>query len=303
MTLSPIPGAVLDHVAHAVNKWQDAWPRYATEFGAVWNSGGENAGFSPAQLRFANGARIELLMPHDTGSNDFLARFIARSGPGPHHLTFKVASLLTALDMVREAGFDPVGINCADPEWKEAFIHPKQASGIVVQLAEATGNWTSPPPDEFPISRRERKNGEGPVPPASLLRITHAVADLRTGLDLFGGLLGGQVEARGTVPGEEWVDLHWDGPLAMRLITPTDNDARPEGLSAWLAGRTGRLHHLTLTGEEPDTLSAAHRATSNFPGLAGFASDSPPWIVEPGDNQGLRLVVARAEPPRSVHLM
>ena len=56
-------GAVLDHVAHAVHRWQDVWHRYATDLGAVWSSGGPATGFAPASCEFANGARVEVLMP------------------------------------------------------------------------------------------------------------------------------------------------------------------------------------------------------------------------------------------------
>src|SRR5665213_2365264 len=48
-----IEGTVLDHIAHAVPRWQDVWGRYATDLGASWSSGGPGPGFAPAQLRFA----------------------------------------------------------------------------------------------------------------------------------------------------------------------------------------------------------------------------------------------------------
>ncbi|HWD51249.1 MAG TPA: VOC family protein [Acidimicrobiales bacterium] len=282
---------VLDHVAHAVRSWQDAWSLYATQLGAEWISGGEGIGFAPAQLRFANGSRIELLRPHDTAANDFLARFLEHSGPGAHHLTFKVPDILLAIDAARQAGFDPIGVDLSDPEWKEAFIHPKQATGIVVQLAEATGGWSNPPPDDFPTERRRRKDGVGPVRPASLRRVTHAVADLDAGANLFGRLLGGVVEDRGTDPGEEWIDLVWDCPLAVRLISPT---AGPESheLADWLGGRNGRLHHLLMADEEPDGLVDARPARPGAPGLGGSLRRQNPWIVEPENNCGVRLVVA-----------
>ena len=58
-----IDGTVLDHVAHAVPRWQDVWDRYAIDLGAEWTSGGPGPGFAPGQLQFANGARVEVLMP------------------------------------------------------------------------------------------------------------------------------------------------------------------------------------------------------------------------------------------------
>ena len=165
-----IEGTVLDHVAHAVPRWQDAWGRYATDLGAEWNSGGPGTGFAPAQLRFANDARVEVLMPWDVEENDFLARFLATSGPGPHHLTFKVPDLARAVQQTRAFGIDPIGISYEDPEWFEAFLHPKVATGVVVQLAQQQNAWRSPPPDDYPTERRRRAAGPGTVPPAALDR-------------------------------------------------------------------------------------------------------------------------------------
>ena len=40
----------------------------------------------------------------------------------------------------RGAGFHPVNIDVSDPEWKEAFLMPREANGTVVQLAESHGH-------------------------------------------------------------------------------------------------------------------------------------------------------------------
>ena len=87
-----------------------------------------------------DGMPVELLEPWAVDRNDFLARFVARHGAGPHHLTFKVADLAAALEHVRGAGFHPVNIDVSDPEWKEAFLMPAEAHGTVVQLAESHGH-------------------------------------------------------------------------------------------------------------------------------------------------------------------
>jgi methylmalonyl-CoA/ethylmalonyl-CoA epimerase len=300
----PIAGATLDHAAHAVPAWDLAWPRYAVELGAEWNSGGPGLGFAPAQLRFANGARLELLMPYETGVNDFLARFLAASGPGPHHLTFKVDDLDQALETARRAGFDPVGVDRSDPDWKEAFLHPRQATGVVVQLAQAAGAWSSPPPADYPTRRRQRSDGTGPVAPATLVRATHAVADLDRGLLLFRELLGGSVSGRGASGTEEWVDLAWDGPLALRLVAPVHPGAG-EGastpLAAWLGARPGRLHHVLFRTEEARLVGDAQPVPDGLPGTADLLAapspdTAPPSVVEPEDNLGLRLVVIDAGP-------
>ena len=285
-----IAGAVLDHVAHAVPRWQDAWHRYATDLGARWNSGGPGPGFAPGQLGFANGARIEVLMPYDTGVNDFLARFIARNGPGAHHLTFKVPDLREALAEVRRAGIEPIGVNMADPEWMEAFVHPKLATGIVVQLAEAPHPWSSPPPDDYPAGRRLRRDGSGPTAPASLHQVCHVVADLAAARSLFIGLLAGEVVDEGATDGLEWTDIRWAGPLGMRLVGARD-PSEPGPVGGWLGSRPGRVHHLALTCEEADAVPDARPATDPL-SVLGPDRAGQRWTVVAEDNLGLALVLA-----------
>ena len=57
--------------------------------------GGQSIGFRPMQVwvgtHDGDGMPVELLEPWAVDRNDFLARFVARHGAGPHHLTFKVA--------------------------------------------------------------------------------------------------------------------------------------------------------------------------------------------------------------------
>lgn len=291
----PIQGVVLDHVAHAVPRWQDAWGRYATDLGAEWDSGGPGAGFAPGQVRFANGARIELLMPFATEVNDFLERFLQTSGPGPHHLTFKVADIDSAIERAQQAGLAPVGIDRSDPDWMEAFLHPKQATGVVVQLAQAAGGgWTSPAPEGYPTHRRSLADGRGTAAPSSLLRVTHAVADMANGAALFADLLGGTAVGDGSANGLEWRDLTWGGPLELRLIAPRPGRGRG-ALSTWLAGRTGRIHHLGLATEEPDRVPDARPIggdEADFPVALGSVR---PWVVDPERNAGMRLALIDQE--------
>jgi methylmalonyl-CoA/ethylmalonyl-CoA epimerase len=296
MPIESAEGVVLDHVAHAVHRWQDVWSRYAVDLGAEWNSGGPEAGFAPGQLRFANDARVELLMPHDTAANDFLERFLSSNGPGAHHLTFKVVDLAAAIEQARRSGWEPIGIDLSQADWMEAFLHPKQASGVVVQLAQSKAGWTSPPPDDYPTERRQRRGGIGPVAPASLLRVTHVVADMEHAIRLFVGLLGGEAVGEGSHRGGWWVDLSWGNPLDLRLVGPGTPSGGP--LLEWLEGRPGRVHHLELSVEEPEGLPDARpvdpdelTVTGPEPGPDGQ------WLIEPQANAGMRLIVTDQHRP------
>jgi hypothetical protein len=281
-----IDGVVLDHVAHAVHHWQDVWHRYAVDLGADWSSGGLATGFAPGQIEFANGARLELLMPNDVEANDFLHRFLAAGGPGPHHLTFKVPDLVLAIEQIRGAGYEPIGIDLSAPEWMETFIHPKQATGIVLQLAQAPSPWTGPPPDGFPTEKRQRRDGAGAARPASLLLATHVVADLEVATALFVVLLGGEITAEGGEDDHRWMELSWGGPMGLRLVHPTGPSPSP--LGDWLGGRSGRLHHLEF---QVDDAGEVPGARPDEVALGANRDRGAIWVIPPEENEGMRLVL------------
>jgi catechol 2,3-dioxygenase-like lactoylglutathione lyase family enzyme len=285
--------AVLDHVAVALPEWRLGWPRYVRQLGGIWTSGAQTVGFAPSQLRFGNGARLELLAPHQPEANPFLARFLERSGPGIHHVTFKVPSLDDALQRISAAGLDVVDVDRSDPDWQEAFLRPSQAQGIVVQLAQATGSWESPPPPEFPEPGR---------PAASFLGLVHAVADLPAALELFSGLLDGTPVAKLQGPGWQAVELAWAGPLRIRLLAPEPESASPSpaaaqaSLGAWLGGRPGRAHHLRFAlAPEAPSLALPEARHVLVPGET-LPADALLWV--PGEaNLGVQLVLVPAGDP------
>lgn len=299
---SPTIPAVLDHVAVAAESWHQVWPRYIGQLGGSWSSGELGPGFAPCQLRYANRAVLEILAPNRTDVNPFLRRFIDRNGTGPHHVTFKVPDLDAAIDAARAAGIDPVNIDRSDPSWQEAFLHPSRALGIVVQLAQQQGEWQIPPPDDY-------TGPDGPA--ATLLRATHAVADLAAGQALFAGLLGGTVirQTRSADGTTDIVDLAWSGPLGLRLVGPAPGSAeRAPALRSWLGDRSGRLHHVAFACPDPARLpdavpvpepldrgpAAGGLVAEDLVGLA--LDDDAIAIVPPGANLGTRLVLCRANP-------
>jgi methylmalonyl-CoA/ethylmalonyl-CoA epimerase len=271
-----IAGAVLDHVAVAAEAWHLTWPRYVVELGAEWSSGGFEVGFAPSQLRFANGARLEVLAPHEPARNPFLRRFLDTSGPGPHHMTFKVPDIAAALAEVEAAGFEPVQVQLSDPFWKEAFLHPRQACGVVVQLAQSAGDFHAPAPEGFPTGH--------PPERCSLRHVTHAVADLDAAMALFAALLGGSETARLGADDGSWeaVELTWAGPLRVRLVAGT-------AVADWIGQRPGRVHHLALARP-----TAYPGATDDGPDLVAVGpAERPAAVVGPDENLGTRLVVGR----------
>ena len=165
----------LDHVAVASERAGDAFPRYTGDLAGRWLGGGATVGYSSFQVEYANGVRVEVLEPHLVEQNDFLRRFLDRNGPGPHHITYKVVDILAALAEVEGAGYRPVNVDVSHPYWKEAFIHPKDGPGVLVQLAQSAGGggdeWRSPVPADLARPRTDE--------PATLVHVAHAVRRLR----------------------------------------------------------------------------------------------------------------------------
>jgi catechol 2,3-dioxygenase-like lactoylglutathione lyase family enzyme len=207
----------LDHIALAADDTSEALRFLTGPLGGTVIFGGQSIGFRPMQVWIGtadgDGMPVELLEPWAVDRNDFLARFLGRRGAGPHHLTFKVADLATALERVRGAGFDPVNINTSDPEWKEAFLMPAQAHGTVVQLAESHGH----PEGRAELLAHVAAHGPNQQPrwwsdpspptgePARLRRVVLRTPDLPAALQFYAGLLEGAVEHES----DRRVDLVW----------------------------------------------------------------------------------------------
>lgn len=211
--------STLDHLAIGTRALGDGWSLFGGVLGGTWAYGGDARGFWWGQLEFAAGPKIELLTPGQGPGGAFLDRFLTSRGAGPHHVTFVVADIEDTLARVRAAGIQPVGVNVANPAWREAFLHPRDAHGIVVQVAQQGGPPpASTPPPELPE----------PGPPARFELIEHHASDLDGAVRLFQDVLDGQLEmaAAGTAT------LAWPGGKRIRL-------AREEGLPLG-----GRLHQV-----------------------------------------------------------
>jgi methylmalonyl-CoA epimerase len=78
---------------------------------------------------------VELLEP--MGDESTVARFLARRGPGLHHIAFRTADLRAEIERVRAAGFELID---ATPRRGAhgliAFIHPRSTGGVLVELVQ-----------------------------------------------------------------------------------------------------------------------------------------------------------------------
>jgi methylmalonyl-CoA/ethylmalonyl-CoA epimerase len=106
----------------------------------------EVLGLSPEKPESADGATIvslrlggvdvELLEPTEAASP--VAKFLAKRGPGIHHVCFRVPDLDAALARARAAGYQLVDEKPRRGAGgrRIAFLHPKATNGILLELTE-----------------------------------------------------------------------------------------------------------------------------------------------------------------------
>jgi len=125
----------LDHVALALPRAEGARELFEERLGGAPAGGYDGVPFGFRQWEFVGGGRLEVIFPLGPPGG-FVHRFLARGGPRVHHVTLKVPSLDDTCARAAKLGYDVVGSDRSDPHWQEAFLHPKQAHGIVVQMVE-----------------------------------------------------------------------------------------------------------------------------------------------------------------------
>ena len=81
-------------------------------------------------------ADVELLAPRDADGP--IARFLAKRGPGIHHVCYRVADLDAALAACRAAGYRLIDETprAGAGGCRIAFVHPKATAGILLELTE-----------------------------------------------------------------------------------------------------------------------------------------------------------------------
>lgn len=128
--------ARIAHVGIAVPSIAAALPFFRDVLGLVPHAPEVVDGATIVALPFGE-ALVELLEPHTPDGP--IAKFLARRGPGIHHLCYRVPDLDQALARCREAGYqliDEVPRTGAGGR-RIAFLHPRATAGILYELTEA----------------------------------------------------------------------------------------------------------------------------------------------------------------------
>ncbi len=126
----------LHHVGVAVDDLDAAIELYSRVFGAELTHRASNEELDAAFLR-AGEAELELLHPRSEDTP--VGKFLARRGPGLHHIAVAVPDIDRAIADARAEGLElidqepRVGLHGT----RIAFVHPKSVGGVLTEFVEA----------------------------------------------------------------------------------------------------------------------------------------------------------------------
>jgi len=135
----------IDHVSLAVNNYEKAVKFFVETFGAIPQSHGEDNNLKYYWKIFALGdlSRFELIKPTEKGS--FLDNFLKNREGGIHHLVLQTPDIEMTRKRLETSKIPYFGYQNYGDRWKELFIHPKDAFGVLLQIAEfKADDWLAP---------------------------------------------------------------------------------------------------------------------------------------------------------------
>lgn len=131
----------IEHIGIAVRNISEANKIYETLLGVapyktemVESEGVETSFFKCGE------SKIELL--EATNPTSPIAKFIEKRGEGIHHIAFAVADIKAEIKRLKKEGFvllNETPKRGADNKWV-AFLHPKSANGVLVELCQEIEN-------------------------------------------------------------------------------------------------------------------------------------------------------------------
>lgn len=241
---------VFDHLALAAHRISDAPEFLVGELGGVSGYGGPAGDYRWWHWDYDGGGRIEVIEP-DGPPGGFVHRFLERRGPGMHHVNFEVESLSAACERARSLGHTVVGYNDSHPHWREAFLHPKQAMGIVVQIVE-----TSHGDHEEHWEHPHIAGPPGPAnapPPVSVVGLRMRSGDRAAAVRQWGELLEGECEER-----PDGLVFRWPGS-SMRVAVTIEDGVSNQAMEIELRA----YRSLRLPGSPHPELGARFRQLSD----------------------------------------
>ncbi len=152
----------IDHVSIAVKDQDKAECFFRDILGAVAGVGADDPGAKFFWQIFSLGdlSRLEIISP--TGEGSFLEGFLKDREGGVHHMTLQTSDIGKAMAHLEAHDIPFFGYHeYPGGVWKEIFIHPRDAFGVLIQIAEfEAADWLSetvklPPDTRWQVEKTE----------------------------------------------------------------------------------------------------------------------------------------------------
>lgn len=127
----------IDHIGVAVEQIDDALALYRDSFelDVAHREVVEEQGVEAVLLDVGEN-HVELLAP--LGPHTPVGKFLAKNGPGLHHVAYQVSDIDVTLEALRSAGLQLIdeqprtGIRGS----RVAFLHPRASAGVLTEIVE-----------------------------------------------------------------------------------------------------------------------------------------------------------------------
>ena len=131
----------LDHVGIAVSDVGQALAFYRDGLGLDVETPEEVAS-QRVRAHFIPAGEAALELLEATADDSPIAKYIAKRGPGLHHITLRVDDIRAALARLKARGVRLIDESPRDGAHGSlvAFVHPASAHGVLVELKEAQGS-------------------------------------------------------------------------------------------------------------------------------------------------------------------
>lgn len=129
----------LDHIAIVIDDMDSALRFWRELFGLAPAPDLKTIAEEEVNIAFLSlgEAQIELIQP--TSGDSGVAKYLAKRGPGLHHLCLEVPDLDARLQALRAAGCELINEAPRQRDGRRyAFIHPRSAGGVLLELYEKT---------------------------------------------------------------------------------------------------------------------------------------------------------------------
>jgi methylmalonyl-CoA/ethylmalonyl-CoA epimerase len=127
----------IDHISIAVKNYPKALHFFKDILGAFLGAGARNNDIKYHWQIFSFGdlSRLELITPLE--EKTFLTKFLKKNkNGGLHHISLQTPDIQSAIRKLDDHNIPYFGYNEYGDFWKEIFIHPKDAFGVLIQIAE-----------------------------------------------------------------------------------------------------------------------------------------------------------------------